>query len=516
MSARMKATTKLATVLIVMVMGGSVALTGSRERDSRFVEDEAWSVEYGGVESLQVIDLDGDGTNDVFMQNRAGYEVHDAAGVVSWVADLPGGLSTTMGDVDGDGDEEIVAFRGTGVVQVTSGGAELWSATVAEIGPPSRSAVLRFGSGTQVIVGDMQGQLVALRGSDGAELWRATIGDGSEVRGLDDALIDGDRLLIAADRSGRIVALTDAGELVWDADIDGLRRMRTFDADGDGRSEVYSGGEAGVLFAHRVDGQRAWFLPVGQQVVEVREGELNGDPTSRELVVGGRFGGVFAVTAGGQRIWAENVGDRVSDIVIVDLDDDGVDETVVGEEGGGLTVFRGATGERFFLPGRAGGVLALDEGSVTASDQVAIAGGSGVSISRIRLQEAPFFYTPILAGLVLSLAIAGTALFIGSLPERTPTKVVVNDSSPAGLLARRRMLFEGISDVEELMAKGEIEGPAALGKLEGLRAQLAETTKSLREAGVAAPVETMKCPNCGGRVRLGTDRCDYCGEVVIA
>ena len=127
--------------------------------------------------------------------------------------------------------------------------------------------------------------------------------------------------------------------------------------------------------------------------------------------------------------------------------------------------------------------------------------------------EAPFF----VVGLWLDRGhFAGAAVFVGGLPEQPPTRIVVTDSSPAGLLARRRMLFENIADVEELKAQGEIEGPAALAKLEELRRQMAETDQELRQAGVQASAETMKCPNCGGRVRLGKDRCDYCGEVVIA
>jgi predicted RNA-binding Zn-ribbon protein involved in translation (DUF1610 family) len=37
----------------------------------------------------------------------------------------------------------------------------------------------------------------------------------------------------------------------------------------------------------------------------------------------------------------------------------------------------------------------------------------------------------------------------------------------------------------------------------------------MQKAGVPVRVETFKCPNCGGTLPLGIDRCDYCGQVVI-
>lgn len=515
MNQRMNATVRLASILIVVIMGASLLATMSRDRDARFEDEEAWSTSFSDVQSLQVIDLDGDGANDLFVQNRDSYTVYDAQGTPLW-SERPGApLSTTMGDVDADGDEDLVIFQSGGTVRATSGGAPLWTTTLDGVSQPARSAVVRFASGTQVVVGDDQGRLVALRGSDGRPLWQAALSGRGETRGLDDALIEGDRLLVAADRSGQVTAFDDSGATAWSASIAGLRRMRTFDLDGDGMSEVYFGGEGGTLHTARHDGQRGWTGQIGQQVVEVRDGELDGNPTSREVVVGGRDGGVVAYDARGGFLWGASVGNRISDIVTVDLDDDGADETVVGDEGGGLTVFSGRDGSRFSVRSMSGGVAALDEGRLTASDQVAVASGTVVAVTSLTRVNAPFFYSPLVAGLVLSLAIAGAALFVGSLPEQATTRVVVTDSSPAGLLARRRMLSENISDVEGLRARGEIEGSAALAKLQELRTQLAETDKALRETGVSAAAETMKCPNCGGRVRLGRDKCDYCGEVVI-
>ena len=516
MNQRMKAAVRLATLFVVVILGTSLFFTMSMERDARFEDLAVLEVPSSNVQSLQLIDLDGDGEDDLFVQDPSSFTVFGVSGEPLWGERLQAPVSTTMGDVDADGDEDLVTFQAGGAVRATSGGSELWSVRLNNVAQPARAAVIRFSSGTQVVVGDTNGQLVALSGATGGEVWRAQLTGDSEARGLDDALRDGDRLLVAANRGGGIEAFSADGRARWQTSIGGLRRMRTFDTDGDGRSEVYSGGEGGTLFVWGADGEALWNQRIGQQVVEIRDGELDGDPTSREIIVGGRDGGVFVFGSDGSPVWAESVGERVSDLAALDLDDDGSDEVVVGGDRGGFTVFSGASGARYSLPARTGGVDAIEEGRFTDANQVVVAAGNRVTVLQLTRHNAPFFYSPLVAGLVLSLVIAGAAVFVGNLPEPLSTRVVVTDSSPEGLLARRRMLHENVADVEELKAKGEIGGPEALAKLESLRAQMAEADQELRRVGVSALVESVKCPNCGGRVRLGKDKCDYCGEVVIA
>ncbi len=516
MNQRMQASIRLAKIFIVAILATAAFFTFSMERDATFEHEVVWSVPFGDVQSLQVIDLDGDGSDDVYAQNRSAFSVFSGSGDPLFGQELDAPMSLTMGDPDGDGGENVVAFLPAGRVRAFEGARELWSVTLANVADPARSAVIRFGSGTQVVVGDMGGQLVGLNGATGAELWRAQLSGSSEARGLDDVMVDGDRILVAANRNGTVVAYGPTGASLWSASTNGLRRMRTFDADGDGASEVYYGGEGGTVYVVDTDGLPLWSGRIGQQVVEIRDGEIDGDPISREILVGGRDGGVFAFSASGTLLWSESMGQRVSDMRAIDLDGDGADEAVVGGERGGFTVFAGRTGKRFPVDIHSGPVASIDEGFLTETDQVVVAAGPNVSVLQIERRNAPFFYSPLVAGLLLSLAVAGAAVFIGSLPEKQSARVVVTDSSPEGLLARRRMLFENIADVEGLRSKGDIEGSMALNKLENLREQLAETDQELRQAGVKISMESRKCPNCAGRVRLGSDRCDYCGEVVIS
>ena len=78
------------------------------------------------------------------------------------------------------------------------------------------------------------------------------------------------------------------------------------------------------------------------------------------------------------------------------------------------------------------------------------------------------------------------------------------------------MIHESMADVERLRKAGEMPEQAYLLRLKELRGELATTEVALQKAGAPVRVETFRCPNCGGALPLGTDRCDYCGQVVLA
>jgi hypothetical protein len=81
--------------------------------------------------------------------------------------------------------------------------------------------------------------------------------------------------------------------------------------------------------------------------------------------------------------------------------------------------------------------------------------------------------------------------------------------------ARRRMLHESIADLKKLQERGEVPERAYLARLRELREQLAEVTAALIKLGEPVQVESFACPHCGGPLELGTDRCEFCGQVVI-
>ena len=83
------------------------------------------------------------------------------------------------------------------------------------------------------------------------------------------------------------------------------------------------------------------------------------------------------------------------------------------------------------------------------------------------------------------------------------------------LNAQRRMLKESIADVERLRKAGEVTGDAYLARLKRLRADLADNESAFKKQGYNIKVETIQCPNCGGTLELGMDKCEYCGQVLL-
>jgi hypothetical protein len=95
-------------------------------------------------------------------------------------------------------------------------------------------------------------------------------------------------------------------------------------------------------------------------------------------------------------------------------------------------------------------------------------------------------------------------------------KLSLQDKSRESLDAERRMLKEHIADVERLRKAGEMSGDAYLARLKRLRGDLAENEAAFKAAGFQVKAETFSCPNCGGTLELGMDKCEYCGQVILA
>ena len=119
-------------------------------------------------------------------------------------------------------------------------------------------------------------------------------------------------------------------------------------------------------------------------------------------------------------------------------------------------------------------------------------------------------------GLIVSLVILIVAAILTSIPQKPALKVAFQDKSRESLEAERRMLKESIADVERLRQAGEVTGEAYLARLKSLRGDLAANEAAFKTAGFPIKVETIQCPNCGGTLQLGMDKCEYCGQVLLS
>ena len=45
---------------------------------------------------------------------------------------------------------------------------------------------------------------------------------------------------------------------------------------------------------------------------------------------------------------------------------------------------------------------------------------------------------------------------------------------------------------------------------------LADNESAFKKQGYSVKIETIQCPNCGGTLELGMDKCEYCGQVLLS
>lgn len=500
---------------LVMLVSGVFAFSGIITAE-KFGSDLGWTQPYSTAESMKVMDFTGDGQNELFIQNTQNVTVYDGNGSVlwSWNYQQP---KTTLGDVNGDGTEDIIVFYNNGVDVIINGQVKTIARNLP-IGTPSRVALIRFPSGPQIVLGDTGSYLLSLD-LNGQQLWAKNIGS-DEIRGMDDARINGQVHLAVASYYGGVYVIDSSGQVVWNDSNSQLRRMRAFDLNADGTSEVITGSEYGDFYVYSAkDGTVIFNKTLGQAVSEVREVELDGDPSSREIVVGGKDGGVWAFSFDGtnvKQIWSGSLSDKVTEISGLDIDEDGKQEAVIGDDAGTVAVFT-ADGTRNNLPRHNTGITRIDIGKLGNERYVVIADYNEVQTQKVRLSSIPGFrYTPLLVGILVSAVILIIAGIIASIPPKPEMKVSFQDKSRESLEAERRMLKEHIADVERLRKSGEMSGDAYLARLKRLRSDLADNEAAFKAAGYNIKAETFNCPNCGGTLELGMDKCEYCGQVILS
>lgn len=507
----------VAIILICLIMGVSAVFSFSGAVTAqKFGGDVAWSQSYSTAESMKVINVMGNEQDELFIQNTQNVSVYDGNGAIMLSTDYQS-PKTTLGDVNGDGMEDIIVYYvGTGMsVDVIDNGQTRTLASSLNIGFPARVALIRFASGPQIVLGDSSGRLLALS-LDGEPLWDSNLGN-SEVRGMDDARINGQPHLAAATNDGYLAVYDAQGNQVWSHSQEQLRRLRAFDLNSDGNSEVITGGEYGAFFIYSAaDGNTLFNTTLGQALSEVREVELNGDPSSREIVAGGKDGGVWAFSSTGDKLWSGSLSDKVNEISGIDIDGDGKQEAVIGAESGEVAIFT-ENGSRNNLPTHNTPITRIDVGRLGTERYVIIADGSEVQVEKINSSSIPGFqYTPLVVGVIVSAIVLVIAAILASIPKKPEMKVSFQNTSRESLEAQRRMLKESIADVERLRQSGEVTGDAYLARLKRLRADLAENEAAFKTQGYPIKVETIPCPNCGGTLELGMDKCEYCGQVLLS
>jgi len=518
----------LAVVLMVIVMAISIILffTGTAAREKWDLQ-EVWTAYFPQAESMKIIDLTGDKVKDVFLQSTSEVAILDAQGQKIWSGTYQT-PATTMGDFDGDGtDDFVVIYQPPGesvtATAYTGQGQELWTRALPNFGEPSRATSVDFQGDKvrEIVAGDMNGHLVCLS-SQGEILWEydlpsPTSSADAYVRGLDDVPLAGITAVAAANYAGQVVLLDGQGQPLWSPEefLERLRRLRAYDLDGDGRSEVILGGEYGsIMVLSSSDGMPLWSQAIGQRVQEIRDVEIDGDPATTEIAVGGREGSLVVYNYQGQKMMSASPGGRVSEIASMDINDDGHQEILAGNDGGKLALYDDQ-GSSITSKSFAGEITRLDTGKLTGEDQIAVAAGGEVSLLQLELDKAPFWYNTLVAGFIACLAIAAGAWAITNITPAPKLQYSAEDMTIEGLRAKRKMYLESLHELKKAHQAGEVPAESYLARSKELREQVAQAEAEMMRLGASIKPEMMKCPNCGGSIELGSDKCEYCGQTVI-
>jgi hypothetical protein len=215
-------------------------------------------------------------------------------------------------------------------------------------------------------------------------------------------------------------------------------------------------------------------------------------------------------------MWSASLSDKVTEISGIDVDGDGKQEAVIGADSGEVAIFTGS-GARNNLSTHNTGITRIDVGKLGNERYVIVADGSEVQVNKVNFSSIPGFqYTPLIVGIIVSGIILVIAAILASIPKKPEMKVSFQNTSRESLEAQRRMLKESIADVERLRKSGEVTGDAYLARLKRLRSDLADNETAFKAQGYPIKVETIQCPNCGGTLELGMDKCEYCGQVLLS
>ncbi len=250
--------------------------------------------------------------------------------------------SIATGDINGDGEDEIVAASAGGEIKAYGrDGAELWTFKTGDGAPINQIACADVdGDGRAEVMYAAEIERVGLVSADGEELWHAKPpqfrGITSDCMTVVPADVDGDGLpeVVVGVKSWQYFAYDADGTMLWKNIIYAHSATVGYaaDFDGDGKDEVVGGNAYYTLNLIDDNGERLFNAGrLGPEQTAVSSADVDGDGLP-EVLCGVDGGEVVCFDGDGTVLWRTSLGDRVTRIVAVDIDGDGKDEICCAAE----------------------------------------------------------------------------------------------------------------------------------------------------------------------------------------
>jgi len=360
-----------------------LTLTPANEQSSVYVaEAEVRGLRAGQfpqVTALTAGDVNGDGQPEIVVAGESGQcRALDGAGKVLWQyapKEHARINSLACADVNGDGRAEVMFGQDSQTVGLLSGeGKLLWAAQPPRFRGIASDVMTVFpgdvnGDGRPEIICGVKSWQYFAYDAAGKKLWGHVIYAHSATVGCaTDLDADGKDEVVAGDVYYTLNVIEHDGTRMWRGGAIGpeITAVAAADVTGDGKPEVFAGVDGGMLHAYSATGTVLWQLNLGDKITRMLALDVNGDG-QQELICAAESAHVFAVDGAGQIVWRAGLPDGCADLAVVT--GDGGPRLVVSCGAAGVAVL-GRDGKRqalHALPARAES-LAIIGGTVVVTE----------------------------------------------------------------------------------------------------------------------------------------------------
>jgi outer membrane protein assembly factor BamB len=297
------------------------------------------------VTSVHAGDIDGDGDFEVIIGSRDGCVwVLTSNGDVKWKrveerGEWVGSIYSVNNVRALDTTRVIAGMRSNKVMGLTETGKRVWSYIAGQVIRYVRVADIDRDGRAEVLVGSEDFCVHALRCETGELLWKyATNG---WIRSIYPCDIDGDGEveILAASGDKHIYILDHHGNLKKKHYTGSkIHALYASDLDHDGVFEILFASNDKDLCAMTPDGEINWHFSPENRIHSINVRDLDGDGYD-EVIAGSEDGHIYFIDHQGKLIWKFFLGRRIFSVYPVDLDHNGVPEVLAGAEDNHVWVF---------------------------------------------------------------------------------------------------------------------------------------------------------------------------------